>query len=223
MGKRCHPCVLLALQDEVIDSIAQGVSKLLASSMNSRSFATAKLSGTAGIAEQPTAAGAQQAERDAQAGPLQPTQPSYYRVRIACDDARQPTAPPIDRLPLTAVCVAQPEKLVRSDHRAQTMDAFVVSQPSATATAAGATRFECCEASLRCHRRQGLPTKRHISSVLACMQPLVPHASGRLQLVIEAWPLPRQTRSWQLRRRQTWQLNGLPANCNGSSNSSHGW
>jgi DNA mismatch repair protein MLH1 len=140
-------------QQEVIDAICGAVEGVLRASMNSRSFAVNKPSllaappaAAAGVGPAGGAAAGdeEQQEQDAEAAAVRP---ASGRPSSAAAGAAASQRPPSSSSKSQALAVTQqqtpqqtqphyrPEKLVRTDHRSQTIDGFLVSQASAAAVA----------------------------------------------------------------------------------------
>jgi DNA mismatch repair protein MLH1 len=144
-------------QQEVIDAICGAVEGLLRASMNSRSFAVNKPSllaapsaaaGVGPAGEAPAACDdEQQEQQDTEAAAVRP---ASGRPGSAAAGAAASQRPPSSSSKSQAAAGTQqqtpqqtqpyyrPEKLVRTDHRSQTIDGFLVSQASAAAVASAA-------------------------------------------------------------------------------------
>uniref|UniRef100_A0A383V9C2 DNA mismatch repair protein S5 domain-containing protein n=1 Tax=Tetradesmus obliquus TaxID=3088 RepID=A0A383V9C2_TETOB len=143
-------------QQEVIDAVCGAVEGVLRASMNSRSFAVNKPSllaappaaaaAAAATAEEPGEAAAAAADQqDAEAA----SRPASARPGSATAAAGTSQRPPSSSSKSQSTAATQqqtpqtqpyyrPEKLVRTDHRSQTIDGFLVSQASAAAVASAA-------------------------------------------------------------------------------------
>eukprot|EP00882_Tetradesmus_deserticola_P008391 GHRQ01008848.1.p1 GENE.GHRQ01008848.1~~GHRQ01008848.1.p1 ORF type:complete len:560 (+),score=205.50 GHRQ01008848.1:133-1812(+) len=138
-------------QQEVIDAVCGAVEGVLRASMNSRSFAVNKPSllaappapAAVGSAEEAAAGDDEPQEHDADAA----ARPASARAGSAAAGAaasqlrpsssgkRQGAADTTQQTQQQTQPYYQPQKLVRTDHRSQTIDGFLVSQASAAAVA----------------------------------------------------------------------------------------